>query len=160
MRSVGIDIASAGYSAIALAIDGEPSRAVVWKPNNKRDSDAVRLFDFHKWIRMHLFVIKPDVVAVEELAVFMNKTVIRSLARHEGVALLAAKQSRAVVIHPSIGQSRGIVLDNGRLSKDDAWVAFKKLYPHFTLLSKNSGGTDQMDAMTHALAAPTVLERR
>jgi Holliday junction resolvasome RuvABC endonuclease subunit len=92
--------------------------------------------------------------------VFHNKKTIRALSHHEGVALLAAKRSGAIVLNPSPSQSRAVVFANGRLSKDDAWVAFKKMYPDLKLLAKNSGGSDQMDAYTHALAAPTVLERR
>jgi crossover junction endodeoxyribonuclease RuvC len=160
MRSVGIDIASAGWTAVALAVNGDPVRAVAWIPTDKRDSPAVRLDNQYRWMTWILRVYKPDVIAVEELAVFMNKKVIRALARHEGVALLAAKQSGAIVLSPTTSQSRGIVLGNGRLSKDDAWLIFKKTYPDLKLLAKRSGGSDQMDAMTHALAAPTVLERR
>lgn len=160
MKAVGIDVASAGYSAIALAVNGEPKRAMLWKPNDKRDSVSVRIEDYYQWVRRWLGILKPDVVSVEELAVFMNKPTIRALARHEGVALLAAKQSGAIVLNPGVSQARGIVFGNGRLSKDDAWVAFKKMHPDLELRGKNSGGTDQVDAYTHALAAPTILERR
>ena len=135
-------------------------KALLWKPEDKRDSEAVKIVGLYTWLKKQLFVIKPDVVAVEELAVFLNKNVIRSLSRREGVALLAAKQSGALVVNPGITQARSIVYGDGRLSKDDAWVAFRKRFPGFSLAAKNSGGTDQMDAMTHALAAPTVLERR
>jgi Holliday junction resolvasome RuvABC endonuclease subunit len=160
VRACGVDIASAGWTAIGLAVDGVPVKAVVWKPQDKRDSNAVRLDQAYKWMFMRLQIFKPDVISVEELAVFMNKPTIRSLARHEGVALLAAKRTGAVVLNPGITKARGIVFGDGRLSKDDAWLAFKKLYPEVKLLAKNSGGTDQMDALTHALAAPTILERR
>lgn len=159
MRSVGIDIAAAGWSSVALAVDGVPVKAVIWKPPTK-SSNPLRLELQYRWHERYLNIFKPDIIAVEELAVFMSKTVIRALARHEGVALLAAKQSGAVVLSPTTSQSRGIVLGNGRLSKDDAWLTFKRRYPDFKLLAKRSGGSDQMDAMTHALAAPTVLERR
>ena len=79
MRCVGIDVASAGYTALGLAVDGKPVRAQVWKPKDKRDSDAVRLEDQWQWMRNWLRIFKPDVIAVEELAVFMNKNVIRSI---------------------------------------------------------------------------------
>jgi Holliday junction resolvasome RuvABC endonuclease subunit len=158
--SVGIDIASVKWSALATARGGKPRTADIWKPDDERDSEAVKIAAFYSWLRRRFFIIKPDVVAVEELAVFLNKNTIRSLSRREGVALLAAKQSGAIVVNPGISKARGIVFGNGRLSKDDAWLAFKKLYPDFPLLAKNSGGSDQMDAATHALAATTVLERR
>jgi Holliday junction resolvasome RuvABC endonuclease subunit len=160
VRSVGIDIASAGWSSIALAVNNVPVRAAAWKPKEKRDSAAVRIEQAYKWYCRWLNIFKPDVIAVEELAVFMSKPTIRALARHEGVALLAAKQSGAIVVSPTVGQSRGIVLGSGNASKHDAWVLFRKQFPDFSLLAKRSGGLDQMDAMTHALAAPTVLERR
>lgn len=161
MRSVGIDVASTGLSAVGLAVDGTPKRAVVWKPDSKKDSEAVHLLEFYSWLRRQLCLLKPDVVAVEQLAVFQSKTVIRALARHEGVALLAAKQSGAVVISPIVTQSRGIVFQGrGNMSKDDAWLAFKKKYPDFKLLAKTSGGTDEMDSLVHAIAAPVLLERR
>ena len=160
MKCAGIDIASAGWSAIAIAVNGVPARAFTWKPSNIHDSDAARIEAQYKWMRRSLTIIKPDVIAVEELAVFMNKTTIRSLARHEGIALLAAKQSGAVVIHPSVGQARRVVFGVGNLSKDDAWTAFRKLFPDLKLRAKTRGGLDQMDAYTHALAAPTLLEQR
>ena len=160
MISVGIDIASVKWSALATASGGKPRTADIWKPDDERDSEPVKIEGLYAWLKKRLFVIKPDVIAVEELAVFLNKNTIRSLSRREGVALLAAKQSGAIVVNPGITKARGIVFGNGRLSKDDAWLAFKKLYPDFPLLAKNSGGSDQMDAATHALAATTVLERR
>ena len=160
MKTAGIDIASAGYGSLAFAVNGRPVRALLWKPADKRDSAATRIEDYYKWLRFRLNIFAPDIVAVEELAVFMNKPTIRALARHEGVALLAAKQSGAIVLSPSVGQSRSVVLGDGRLSKDDAWVWFRKLYPDFKFAHKTAGGTDQMDALTHALAAPTILERR
>jgi Holliday junction resolvasome RuvABC endonuclease subunit len=161
MRSVGIDVASAGFSSIALVVNGVPNRSVLWKPKDKRDSVSVRIDDYYTWICRWLRMFKPNVISVEELAVFMNKPTIRALARHEGVALLAAARlDGAIVLNPGISQARGVVFGNGKLSKDDAWVFFKKMYPEVELRGKNSGGTDQVDAYTHALAAPTILERR
>lgn len=161
MRSVGIDTASTGLAAVALVVDGEPTRGVVWKPPNKKDSPATHLQQQYDWLRFTLGIMQPDIIAVEELAVFLSKTVIRAMARHEGVALLAAKQTGAIVVSPIVTQARSIVFKGkGNMSKDDAWVAFKKQYPGLVELPKTSGGTDIMDAYTHALAAPTFLERR
>jgi Holliday junction resolvasome RuvABC endonuclease subunit len=160
VRSVGVDIASAGLSALALVVDGEPRSAKVWKPKNVRDSTPERIHQFHKWMTFTLGTMNPDVVAVEELAVFLNKKVIRALSRHEGAALLAAKQRGVVVVNPPVTQARGIVFGKGNISKDEAWEAIKKMYPDFKFLPKTSGGTDQADALVHALAAPTILERR
>lgn len=167
MRSAGIDIASTGYSAYAVAIDGIPYKSWVFKPSNIKDTAAMHLEENYDWLIRLMWSTKPDIISVEELAVFMSKTVIRSLSRHEGIALLAAKKSGAMVVNPGVGQSRSIVFEGqrpkgkaGSLSKDDAWILFKKNYPEVELLAKTSGGLDQMDAYTHALAAPVVLERR
>lgn len=146
--------------AVALVVNGVPKRAAVWKPPDKRDSAATHLDQQYDWLRFTLGVMRPDIIAVEELAVFLSKVVIRAMARHEGIALLAAKKTGAIVVSPGVTKVRGIVFNNGRLSKDEAWVLFKKLYPELVELPKTSGGTDVMDAYTHALAAPTVLERR
>lgn len=161
MRSVGVDIASAGLSALALVVNGEPRSAKVWKPKSPKDSTPERIHQFHKWMTFTLGMMQPDVVAVEELAVFLNKKVIRALSRHEGAALLAAKQrSGVIVVNPPVTQARGIVFGKGNISKDEAWEAIKKMYPDFKFLPKTSGGQDQADALVHALAAPTILERR
>jgi Holliday junction resolvasome RuvABC endonuclease subunit len=159
MRCVGIDYASANYSAIALVVKGRPLRSAVWKSENIHDSAPTRLKKYYIWLGRWIKVLSPDVIAVEELAVFQNKLTVRAMARHEGVALLAGSLSGAVVIHPGVTTSRRIVFGKGNISKDDAWVEFQKLYPDLSLYAKNSGGTDQVDAFTHALAAPTVLEQ-
>lgn len=146
---------------MALAIDGEPKYVAAWKPDNPKDSDAERLHQFHKWVTFKLGLWRPDIVAVEELAVFLNKKTIRALSKREGVALLAAKQYHgAVVVNPPVTQARSIVFGKGNASKDEAWELIKKLYPGLKFLPKNSGGTDQADALVHALAAPKILERR
>ena len=160
VRSVGIDIAKSNYAAVALAIDGIPRSSSVWSPKDKRDSTAARLEDYYLWVMRKLLLYRADVVAVEKLEVFQNKNTIRAMSNHEGVALLAAKQRKAIVLNPGVSQARGVVFGNGRLSKDDAWGFFRKMYPDLELRGKNAGGTDQMDAFTHALAAPTILERR
>lgn len=159
MRCVGIDYASASYSAVGLVVNGVPTRSAAYKPTNVLDSAPTRLKKYDIWLRRWIKILSPDVIAVEELAVFQNKSTIRAMARHEGVALLAASRSGAVVIHPGVTSSRRVVFGKGNISKDDAWVEFQNLYPDVALLAKLSGGTDQMDAFTHALAAPTLLER-
>lgn len=159
MRSAGIDYASSGLSAIALAVDGEPQRSSVLKPTPKL-STPDRLLELERWLLFQLQIFKPDVVVVEELAVFLNKIVIRQMARSEGVSLLAGKKKCAVVISVPATSSRGIVFGRGNISKDDAWKKFPKMYPFLSLEKKTAGGTDQMDAYTHAIAAPVLLERR
>lgn len=160
MRCVGIDIAKTGWAGIALVVDGECVKAVVWRPDNPKDSAATILDQKYTWTVFWLATFQPDVVAVEELAVFQAKPTIRALSHHEGISLLAAKRSGAIVLNPGVTRSRGVVFrKGGNMSKDNAWLAFKKKYPNVKLLAKTSGGLDQMDSYTHALAAPTILER-
>ena len=100
----------------------EPS---VHRPD-KKAGDAERLLAYYKWLRFQIYVIKPDIVAVEQISGGYSRLVVHSLSLREGVALLAAKQSRALVLNPGVSQSRAVVFGAGNLSKDDAWVAFRK----------------------------------
>jgi hypothetical protein len=162
MRTVGIDIASSSYGAIALVVDEVPQRAVLWTPKDNKDSDAEKIYDVYKWTCWQLGLMKPDIVSVERQAGYVrNHDVVRSLSKREGAALVAAKQQRrAVVINPPVTQSRGVVFRQGNISKDDAWEVIKKMYPNFDFGRKTTGGTDRADALVNALAAPTILERR
>jgi Holliday junction resolvasome RuvABC endonuclease subunit len=160
MRSAGIDVAGAGIAAIGFAVDGRPTRHSIWKPDNIKDSPPIRLLSYERWLNFQLALFKPDIVAVEELAVFMNKKVIRVLSHHEGVALLCAKKHASIVVNPSVGTARSITLSSGGLKKEDAFEEMKKLYPDIKFPAKNQGGMDVADALTHAIAAPTVAERK
>lgn len=161
MRAVGVDIAKSGFCAAALAINGTPKRVAAWQNQNARDSEPLQLRGFEIWLNGVLWRWKPDIVVVEELAVFLNKKTIRTLARREGVALLVAKKRASIVIHPPVTQSRSIVLGSpGNMPKEEAWRRIKKLYPDFDFGHANKGGMDKGDAMTHALAAAVILERR
>lgn len=158
MRAVGVDISKKEYAALCLVVDGEPKSAPVWKANPK-DSEPVQILKFFTWVIFKLRMMRPDVVAVEELAVFMNKKTIRALARREGVALLAAKFVAPIVISPSIGSSRAKVLGcSVNTSKEEAWTLVRKKYQGFDFKPSNRGGMDQADALVHAVAAPKHLE--
>lgn len=166
MRVAGFDIAKAGFCAAALAVDGVPRRVFAWKVEDGRDSEPEQLDQVADWTDRMLWLMKPDIIVVEELAVFMNKNTIRTLSRREGVILQHAKRytrkaGGGLVIHPPVTQSRSIVLGKpGNMPKTEAWKRIKKLYPEFQFGHANQGGMDKGDAMTHALAGPTILERR
>jgi Holliday junction resolvasome RuvABC endonuclease subunit len=161
MRSAGIDIAKAGFSALGLAVNGKPVNVMAWKHEHKNDSEAVKLESFYDWLRWRLTIIKPDIVAVEQVAGFHNRKVIQVLSRFEGVALLAAKQYGALVLNPMVGSARNAALGiPANSSKDVAFATIKQMYPDFKFGAVNRGGPDKGDAMTHALAAPQLLERR
>lgn len=162
MRSIGVDIASRGFVALGLAVNDAPILALVWKSDNERDSDAARMLQLYNWLTYQFGLLKPDIVSVERQAGFVkNHDVIRSLSKREGVALVAAKRrSGVIVLNPPVSQARGIVFGNGNISKDEAWKEIQKMYPEFKFLRKTVGGTDQADALIHAIAAPVILERR
>jgi Holliday junction resolvasome RuvABC endonuclease subunit len=161
MRSIGVDIAKAGYSAIGLAIDNEPYKVMAWKYDNKKDSEPNKLDHFYNWLVFRFAMLKPDIVAVEQVAGFHNRQVIQVLSRFEGVALLAAKRSGAIVLNPMVGSARNAALGIPANSKKEvAFAALKQMYPDFKFGAVNQGGPDKGDAMTHALAAPQLLERR
>lgn len=160
MRVVGIDYASKSWSGLALAIDAVPRRATAFKTKlHKNASDAESLTEYEHWLTFQLGVFKPQIVAVEQLAVFQNKQVVRAMSHREAVALLVAKRKAPIVVHFTVGEARAVVFKNGNISKDDAWDARAK-FIDFDFGHKTSGGLDKMDAMTHALAAPVLLERR
>lgn len=160
MKTAGIDIASAGKAALALATDGRPRRVFIWQPEHHRDSEAVRLMEFHDWLEAKLTIYRPQVIAVEQLAVFLNKKVIRALSHFEGVALYTCKQRGAIVVNPTIGSSRNIALGlPANSNKEVAWKKIKEIYPRFPFGQSNHGGMDAADAMVHALSATTHLER-
>jgi Holliday junction resolvasome RuvABC endonuclease subunit len=161
VRVVGIDIAGVGYAAAALVVNGNPTEAAVCK-FDKRDAEPTRLLQWSRWLDFKFALWKPDLISVEELAVFLNKKVIRSLSKMEGVALLQAKKrSGAILVNPPITVARSIVFkDQGVRSKEDAFIAFKKKYPNFKLPAANAGGMDVADAVVHGVAAPVIIERR
>lgn len=161
MRAAGVDIAKAGYSAVGLAVDGEPVKVMAWKADNKKSSEPDKLNDFYNWLVLRFSIIKPDIVAVEQVAGFHNRQVIQVLSRFEGVALLAAKRYGAIVLNPMVGSARNAALGIPANSKKDfAFATIKQMYPDFKFGAVNQGGPDKADAMTHALAAPQLLERR
>ena len=161
MRVIGVDIAKAGYSAIGLAVDGVPIVAMAWKYPNKKDSEPDKLNHFHKWLAFRFITLRPDIVSVEQVAGFHNRQVIQILSRFEGVALLAGKQYGAIVLNPPVGSARNAALGIPSGSKKEfAFETIKLMYPDFKFGAVNRGGPDKADAMTHALAAPQLLERR
>jgi Holliday junction resolvasome RuvABC endonuclease subunit len=155
-----VDYASRGWSGLALAIDGVPRSTSAFKSKlHKNESDARLLQEYERWLVFKIRLWKPDIVAVEQLAVFQNKKTIRALSHREGVALLVAKRTTRIVVHYTTSQARSVVFRDGSISKDDAWDAREK-YIDFNFGHKTSkGGLDRLDAMTQALAAPVLLER-
>ena len=133
IRSVGVDIAKASYSAVALAINGEPYSVMAWKHDNKKTSEPDKLNAFYGWLCLRFAIMKPDIVAVEQVAGFHNRQVIQVLSRFEGVALLAAKRyGGAIVLNPMVGSARNAALGIPANSKKEfAFETIKAMYPGF-----------------------------
>lgn len=160
MRCVGVDIAKAGLSAVALAVDGEPRQARAWKPSNPRDSEPTQLLEWEQWLRARFWAYKPDIIVVEQLAVFLNKKTIRVLSHFEGIALKEAKRYGAIVVNPMIGSSRNIVLGIAANSNKETAMEVGAGYFRGFDFGRDAGRGDKMDAMVHAMAGPTHLERK
>lgn len=161
MRSVGVDIASAGPSGFALVVDRELVYATSWKPPNKDDSEPQKLLLFYRWIKAELFIARPDIVSVERhMGYSKNQEATTMIGRREGIALLVARQRGCIVQNPGISMSRKSVFGKGNLSKDQCWALRATIWPDFDFGPKTTGGTDCMDAATHALAGPINIERR
>jgi len=166
MRCFGVDIATKGAYAVGLAVDGKPSRVAYQLPSDKKASHIENIEEFHDFVLNHLWLWKPEIIAVEQVAGLRNPLVVHQLSLFEGAAMLAAKKYirrryGGIVLNPMVKSSRAVVIPGkGSVSKEDFFELFKQKYPDFDLGRKNSGGLDKCDAVTHALAAPAILERR
>lgn len=160
MRVVGLD-PSTKYGGLASVVDGEINAVNCWKPSSDKLSEPARLLEYRRWLKFKLKILKPDVVAIEKLAVFQNKKVIRALSHFEAVAIVTSAEIRnTIVISIQVTTARGNVFGKGNLSKDDAWVAIKKKFPDVDFGHKTTGGLDKADAAVVGLAAPKFIERR
>jgi Holliday junction resolvasome RuvABC endonuclease subunit len=157
VRVVGID-PSSKYAGLALIVNGELRSVNVWKPSSKRLSHPRRLVEYERWLLFKLKMLRPDMVAIEELAVYMNKRTIRVLSHFECTAILTAKKCVKSVVLITATEARGIVFNQGNMSKDDAWDLVCSEWD-FDFGRKDVGGTDKMDAAVIGLAAPEFIER-
>jgi Holliday junction resolvasome RuvABC endonuclease subunit len=161
MRCVGFDIAAVSYSGFAMVENDDLIVVESHKPDPKWD-EPFMLNQFYKWCKNLLFIYRPDIVAVEKKMGYKNQLqAAMMIGRREGIALLAGAQNpRCIVINPGATTSRSIVFGNGKLSKDQAWAKRGEIWPGFDFGKKTVGGTDKMDAATHALAAPKAIQRK
>lgn len=166
MRCVGVDIATKGAYAVGLAVNGEPTKAAYQLPSDKKASHLENIEEFHDFVLSHLWLWKPEIISVEQVAGLRNPKVVHQLTLFEGAAILAAKKYirrryGGIVLNPIVKQSRAVVIPGkGSVKKEVFFELFKKKYPEFKLSRANGGGMDECDAITHALAAPSLLERR
>jgi Holliday junction resolvasome RuvABC endonuclease subunit len=158
MKSAGIDY-STKFGSIAVASDRELKTTSLWTPSSTKLSESARIMEWYRWACAKLAFIKPDVCAIEHLAVFQNKEVVRALSHFECAAIIAAKRVVPVVFSVRTTTARMHVYGHGNMSKDEAWKRRKKAFGSYDFGQKTTGGLDKMDAATLALAAPIELER-
>lgn len=158
MRVLGYDPASvlAGW---AVVDSGVPQQIGIWEGVGK---PLDRLADWDKFSGFLIQTFKPDMVTMEVIRVSVSHDTTRSLSRHEAVFIVRARDAGAICIEYQVGQARAAVFGkgNGNMKKDVAFVEMKKRYPDLDWKPKTRGGTDQSDALTGALAATTLAERR
>ena len=64
-----------------------------------------------------------------------------------------------MVIEARVSSARREALGDGSMSKDDAFVAIKKIYGAHKFKQKKYGGYDEADAVVLALAGPGLAEK-
>jgi len=150
-------------AGFGLAVDGEPQKIKTWAPRNPKDPAWHRLKEFGQWFDLLLFTWKPDIVAIELIALSRSHTVTRVLSRYEGVAGYIAARRGCIVVDHRVSEARSIVFPGqGNCSKEEAFKMLKKRYPDLPWLKYGKGGAgggDQADGLTGALAAPSLVGR-
>src|SRR3954466_9767039 len=112
MKSAGIDY-STKFGGFAIAVDGEIKSTSVWTPSSTKLSESVRLMQWYRWICGKLAFTRPDVCAIEHLAVFHNKATVRALGHFESAAIIASKRVVPVVFSVRTTTARMHVFGDG-----------------------------------------------
>lgn len=168
MLVVGID-PSSSKCGIALVETDDGSILATWLwEKDKRASSSANLFDYYRWLGVLLSSGDParkvlggriaPMASIEFLGVERNAQTTRLISHFQAASVLACKQTGMMVIEGRTSSARKAALGRGNLSKDEAWEMVKKMYPNHKFRAKTSGGTDEMDAVVMALAAPTLAE--
>lgn len=161
MKIFGIDPSST-LGGVALLEDKELLRTWTWE-KTKSKSPAWNLNDYYEWLLRVITnpfggVIAP-MACVEFLKVTRNAEATRKISHFQAASVIACKQAGIVVIEASVSQARKETLGNGGLSKEDAFVLVKKLYPDHKFKTVKRGGMDESDAIVLGVAGPGLAER-
>lgn len=157
MRCAGVD-PSSSCTGFSVAEGGQLLHVDIWKPPDKGNA-ATKLYSYFKWVGVKLALWKPDMVAVETIAVGKSHQVTRVLSRYEAATMLQARRLGIVVLEYRVSEARKEVFEKGNLAKEDCYKLMKKMHPEIEYLAARAGGMDQTDAATGALAAPLLAER-
>lgn len=158
---LGYDPASqvAGW---AVAIDGVPHQIGIWKPSKKSLPPLARLLEWDGFSRILIASFKPDVVTMEVIRVSNSHDTTRSMSRFESVMLVNAGSAGCEIVEYQVGQSRLVYFGegHGNVSKEDAYVRMRMMFPQLDWLPQDEGGMDQSDALVGALSYPKIKDRQ
>ena len=157
MRVIGID-PSSSVCGVAVCDGEELLWTDIWKKTAHK-SDAWNLYDYFRWLSAKLTESEAHMACVEFLRVDRNVQAVRMISHYQAVSALASKMSGMVVIEAHVKTARKEALGRGDYSKDQAWDIVKKRFSDHTFHAKNSGGTDEADAIVLALAGPGIAEK-
>lgn len=157
MRVLGIDPSS---SCCGLAwVEGTTLlHTTNWKPT-KGKSGVWNLANYAEWLATEIRQSPAHLACVEFLSVMQNAQSTRLISHYQAVSGLVCKQANLVVIEGRVSSARKEALGRGNMSKEEAWQAVKKMYPDHKFANKTTGGMDETDATTLALAGPGLAER-
>lgn len=168
MRIVGIDPSST-LSGVALCDDQRLIDTWVWQKDAKA-SPPQNLADYYHWlVRLlltgqteptdsHQMKRIADMAVVESLSVERNAKVTRIVSHYQAISVLAAKNAGLVVIETRAKTARRLVLGNGNMPKEQVHKEIKKMFKDHRFRARSSGGLDETDAVTLALAGPAAAE--
>lgn len=161
MKVLGLDPASK-LSANALVEhppDGNPRllSTDIWTPN-ERKSPAWNLFHYFLTVQDWVDETEPDMACVESLKVTRNAQTARVISHYQAASVLGCKVKGLMVVEAGVSSARREALNDGSLSKDNAWPLVKAMFPDHQFRAKNSGGTDEADATVLGVAGPGLAE--
>lgn len=173
MKYLGIDPSSSccGVALVEIPFQLGAKPQLLWTKTWKPDKGASppeNLHGYFLWLRNDALVDKDDTwsvpvasfACVENLSVMQNANSTRLISHYQAASVLACKQLGMAVIEGRVSSARKATLGRGNMSKDEAWEAVKKMYPHHKFRAKTSGGQDETDAVVLALAGRTLTEKR
>jgi Holliday junction resolvasome RuvABC endonuclease subunit len=96
---------------------------------------------------------------IEFLSVERNAQSTRVVSHYQAASVIACKLKGLVVVEARVTSARKAVLDNGALSKQEAFDEMKKRYPQIQFGRIDKGGGDRTDALVLALAGPSIAEQ-
>jgi Holliday junction resolvasome RuvABC endonuclease subunit len=160
MKVLGIDPSS---SISAYAVVEHLSKEVnlldtgIWKKEDRK-SPAWNLHDYFLTVITWCEKSEADMACVESLSVTRNAQASRVISHYQAASVIACKECGLTVVEARATSARREALGSGKLSKDEAWLMVKKMFPDHQFRAKTSGGTDEADAAVLGVACPGIAE--